>query len=480
MGIGSLIKILAPLSLYGAGIICAILAFGGYVRWSLMLMIFLIPLRNIIERVQGLPLGNQFIDILLASIMIGWAVNCALSNRTFFQRSTVNALAVIVVFYTLISVVLGGIYLHGEIGFSIHDPRIQDWKNFCLLPLFFYATLNNISTKKEVWSILIVMCLAMLLMDYYTINQIHWYSSLESRYKITATFQFLGPNEVAAFFNEYTIILLAVFYSMKKNVFKWPLFCLIAVNTFCILFTYSRGAYAGFLVGLLILFAIKDRKMLIPIILIVGLWQTALPEKVVERIKETKTETGQLDESSQRRINIWEQALALFQTNPITGIGFGVFRYLGLDLGDTHNIYVKLLTEQGIVGLLIFLSIVFAFMREAFILYQKGEDDQEKGLGLGLLICMFVMLVNNFFGDRWSYMEANAYLWIFAGLVSRLNAFAREAKPVAQPVVSSAPVVVEPIIERLKKKIQIEGQTEKIKKKLRYYDLKEVKRKTWA
>lgn len=469
MGLGSLLKVFAPLSLYGSGLLCSLMALAGNVRWAMMLMVFLIPLRNIVERIQKFPLGNQFIDILLVSVILGWFVNAAFKHRTLIEKSAVNTFAVILIFYTLVSTLLGGVYLHGDFSLSLHDPRIKDWKNFCLLPIFFYAVFNNTTNKKDVWSLVIVMCLSMLLVDYYTINQIHWYSNLESRSKITGTFQFLGPNEVAAFFNEYTIILMAIFYCMKKSVVRWALLGLILIDIFCITFTYSRGAYAGFVVGLLILFALKDRKMLIPLILILCLWQTALPEKVVERIKETKTESGQLDESSQRRINIWEQALELFQTNPISGIGFGVFRYLGLDLGDTHNIYVKLLTEQGIIGLLIFLCIIFAFMREGYVLYQKGQSDEEKGFGLGFFICIFVMLINNFFGDRWTYMEANSYLWIFAALVARLNAIARNAPVHVKESAVKEPV--EPLQERLKRKIHLAPVTTKIRKKIRYYDL---------
>jgi O-antigen ligase len=195
------------------------------------------------------------------------------------------------------------------------------------------------------------------------------------------------------------------------------LLILIFANLYCIMFTYSRGAYAGLLVGMFVLFLVKDRKMLIPLILILLFWQNILPEKVIARIKETKTESVQLDESSQRRIDIWQASMNIFKKDPIEGIGFLVFRCLGFDLGDTHNIYVKLLTEQGIIGFVIFFILVFSFIREGFSLYQKGEDELGQGMGLGLLAGVLVLLVNNLFGDRWTYLEPNAYLWVFVGLV---------------------------------------------------------------
>jgi O-antigen ligase len=474
MGLGTIAKTIGPLGLYGSGIVCSLLAFTGNVRFAMLLMVFLLPLRNIIDRLQSLPLGNQFIDILLFGTIVGWFINSATKGRPLFEKSSINIIAGVLIIYTFISTMLGGAYLHGHMSFDLSDTRIQDWKNFALLPVLFYVSLNNTLQKKDVWLIVGTMCFALLLIDYYTINQIRWYSALESRAKINGTFRFLGPNEVAAFFNTSTLVLLGIFYSLKKNKYKWPLFGLILINIFCVTFTYSRAAYAGLMAGLFILFAFKDKKMLIGLLLVVCLWQTVLPEKVVERIKETK-KTGQLDESSQRRLDIWEQSLNLFASNPVTGIGFGVFRFLNLDLKDTHNIYVKLLTEQGAIGLLIFMIVIFCFIREGWKLYRKGETEEDRGLGIGFIACIAAVLVNNIFGDRWSYLEPNAYLWIFAGLVSRLNVIAREPRPVLGSEIIKEIPPVEPLHVRIKKKMENQGTpvplSQGIKKKVRYYDL---------
>jgi O-antigen ligase len=182
------------------------------------------------------------------------------------------------------------------------------------------------------------------------------------------------------------------------------------------------------------------------------LWQNVLPQNVIDRIKETKTQSGQLDVSSQGRIDIWQQAFSYIKSNPIVGIGFGSFRHLGLDLGDTHNIYVKIMTEQGFIGIMIFLITIFLFMREGWQLYQKGDDDFSKSLGLGFFCCVFVMMVNNCFGDRWSYLEPNSYLWIFAALVARMNIISKDVKESIQVDVQAGPI--------------------KHKKKIRYYDPK--------
>lgn len=215
---------------------------------------------------------------------------------------------------------------------------------------------------------------------------------------------------------------------------------MIMILVYCIIFLYSRGAYLGLCVGLFILFAFKNRVLLVPFILVLALWQVVLPEKVIERIQGTTNEYGELDESSELRIVMWEKGIELFKSSPVVGIGYGVFRLMdfGTGLHDTHNIYVKILVEQGIIGFILFFVLVFAFMRQAYELYQKGFDDMSKGLGLGLCVSMVTLVINNFFGDRWGYFELSAYTWVFAGLVTRLCQLADEAP--AEDVKQTVPV----------------------------------------
>lgn len=457
MGIGIFLKSILPISLYVFGIWALAISFTGKTKWALYLGIFLIPLRNVIEKIQTLPLGNQFIDILLLGVLLGLFMNSK-NNKESSTKSPINTISLTTIVYMILSLIWGGMYLYGGFSFDIHDSRVQDCKNFILMPVIYFMVFRSLQSKKDIWSLFYVLCFSIFIADYYTINQIREHSSLISREQIKGTFQFLGPNEVAAFFNQYTVILLGALYGFKKSKLKTFLFILVIINIYSILFLYSRGAYAGLIAGLIIIFAFKDKKLLLPLILILCLWNVILPQKVVERILETKTETGELDASSQRRIDIWEQALKLFASNPVAGIGFGSFRHLGLDLGDTHNIYVKILTEQGLFGITIFLATLFFFIREGYILYQKGDDDMSKALGLGFFCSIFTLMVNNFFGDRWSYLEPNTYIWVFAGMVTKLNSLAQTPEKASlNRYMSNNP--------------SSKSLPQKGKKKLRYYDI---------
>lgn len=417
------------LSLYGfyiAGALFIIMALLGKIKLPFFLTVMLLPLRNVVERLHPLPLGKDFIDILLVSMLIGWIFRSIAEKDKFWERSPLNGLLIIMVLYTFFSVIHGFAYLRYESNFNITDTRFQDWKNFCILPFLFFLTFNNAKDKKWILNTVVVMCFAIVLMDSYLIQQLLWYSSIESRTKVTGTFVFLGPNEIAAFYNMYTVILTGIFLFTKRKLLKLFLLGIICVNIFCILFLFSRGAYIGLVVGFLFLFLFRARLLLIPLLLAVIYWQVALPQKVQERIKMTTDEYGQLDKSNTGRLVVWQQSLELFNKSPVIGVGYGVFQYLGFNLKDTHNIYLKILAEQGLVGLFIFLLLLFILFFQGLKLLKNSDDDFAKGLGLGFSACILVLMINNLFGDRWTYIEMISYLWIFAGLVARLNISAME------------------------------------------------------
>lgn len=419
VGLGSLV-------FYVLGVICFFLAISGRVKWALCLVIFLAPLRNIIEKIHQFPFGRDFLDILVMAMLVGWVLGAFAGHRKVFDKSLINPAAILLIIYSFLSLWRGYAYLQYYDFFNPLDPRVQDWKNFSMLPILFFLTLNNIHDKKWIERIVMIMCLSIVFVNLYTVRQVMDFSGLVSREKINATFVYLGPNEVAAFYNQISVILLSLYFAMKKGIKKIFLIVLICINVYCVTFLFSRGAYIGLVVGLFILFAMKRPLLLIPLLGILICWQTVLPQEVKERIEMTTNEYGQLDVSAENRILVWQQSMELFKTDPILGVGFGGFRYLGFALKDTHNIYLKILAEQGIIGFFVFIALIFSFFCEGWKLFRRGDDDLARALGLGFSIGVLVLLVNNMFGDRWSYFQLSAFLWVFAGLVARLNAGTQE------------------------------------------------------
>src|SRR6202012_3118672 len=102
-------------------------------------------------------------------------------------------------------------------------------------------------------------------------------------------------------------------------------------------------------------------------------------------------------------------------------------------LKATHNWYVKVLVETGIIGFMIVLLLLQQSIAAAFRLFRRGEDPLYRGLGFGLLLALVASLVANCFGDRWTYIEITGLLWVLLSAAIRANQLkSKEMAPVPQ------------------------------------------------
>lgn len=137
--------------------------------------------------------------------------------------------------------------------------------------------------------------------------------------------------------------------------------------------------------------------MLIPLIVILVIWKSVLPTSVIERIEGTFVDQGNLEQvagadvvsvggtelTTTGRKQLWDQAMEYFKKNPITGIGFRTFANLtGM---DTHNVYIKFMAEQGIIGLIINLWLYYLALRSGWRLYRMANEQLLKAFGFAFL-----------------------------------------------------------------------------------------------
>ena len=218
-GIISLLKQIAPFSVYLLFIGLSIMAITGRPRWALLLTTALLPLRNVADKLDQYPLGKDVIDILMICMILGWVFSSLTQRHRFFERSPFNGVIVALVLYSYLSFLNGYSYLDYFTPFDFSDSRLQYLKNFCLLPILYFITLNTIKDKKWIRRVIMVICATMILMNYYMVSQLSWFASVESRAKMHGTFVFLGPNEVAAFYNQYTLIILGIYFLISQYFF---------------------------------------------------------------------------------------------------------------------------------------------------------------------------------------------------------------------------------------------------------------------
>jgi O-antigen ligase len=96
---------------------------------------------------------------------------------------------------------------------------------------------------------------------------------------------------------------------------------------------------------------------------------------------------------------------------------------------DTHNFFLKVLVETGILGLIVFLWLLIKTFWTGFRLSRRAKDPFRASLGLGLACWVVCAIVANFFGDRWTYLQVGGYMWVVAGLVAHALVLERGPAP---------------------------------------------------
>ena len=175
---------------------------------------------------------------------------------------------------------------------------------------------------------------------------------------------------------------------LKRKKAKLLCYALVATTIFATMYTFSRASYIAIVAGALLLGILKDRKLIVVVAIFLFTWQAIVPVAVTERVMMTKNSNGQLEASAQERVDLWENAKKTFYSEPIFGTGYATFQYGQHidDLKDTHNWYVKVLVETGIVGGIIALVLLQQMLALAYRLFRRAKDPLYQGLGLGLFL----------------------------------------------------------------------------------------------
>lgn len=415
-----------PLVLYVLGFMVVLLALVYDVKVAIFFFIPLIPLYTVLVKMHQYPMGKDFIDILFLAMLMGWTI-----KGGGFEKNRTTWAIVLFVVITYLGLWRGSFYLGQSAPISFHNPRFQDWKNYMLMPLLYLIVLNNIRDRKHMKWLIILMCLTMLFMDqrFYHEFSPRSHSHFRSDVRSSGTFGYLGANHFGAFMVQYSAILLGLFFLDKDKRTRFLFPAVIAFNTYSIVFSYSRGAYAAFLAVIGFFGVTRKRSLLALMTALLIFWQVVLPVSVVERINMTQSEEGELDSSAESRLVLWQHGIDLFQENPLFGVGYRVYQFTTQGhLRDPHNMYVGFLAEFGLIGLSLFLFLFYLAFRSGWRLYRSASDGFLKGLGLGFAACVIGCMVANAFGDRWSFLMLGGFYWVFWGMVDRGRVIAAQER----------------------------------------------------
>lgn len=186
--------------------------------------------------------------------------------------------------------------------------------------------------------------------------------------RMTISNSFGNPN----FFSNYLLIpyVLSMHYfitALQGKKIKNVLFNFVTmlISIILILITSSRGSILALILTstIYLLWYLRKNKfklhyilLILAIILLVGSLMLTYLDSVINTFF-SRISYNDLMEGSGRNV-IFSEAIETFIDNPFWGVGLGNFKNISQSGTRTHNLYLELLTETGLIGFLIFFIII--------------------------------------------------------------------------------------------------------------------------
>jgi O-antigen ligase len=399
------------LALYLSGIAALLLSIFWRPIAGIYYLVPLIPLQTTRYRMIEYPLGATVISLILLAVALGLLRR----RQRMLPRTPWSVVLSVYVIYLFGSLFLDLTFL---------QARLKEWWDYMTMPLLFFLVAATVKDAREMRIILLLMCLATFVMDksFWDAIKDRDYSTFSRDLQENGAMGYAGVQGIGAFNAQYTWFLVVLAGAQPSRWLRLALLGLALFTANCVVYSFSRGAYVALLAGWVFIGVIKQRKLLLLLAVFLTTWVSVVPNAVRERVLMTYDPQQQaLDNSAAIRLDVWTDAIDLFQANPLLGTGFHTYAYMNRvgNYEDTHNIYLKALVETGLIGLLLFLWLLTKTYRVGYRLFRQAQEPLFSGLGLGLAVWIVCTAASNLFGDRWTYFQVNGYLWVVAGLVAR-------------------------------------------------------------
>ncbi len=196
------------------------------------------------------------------------------------------------------------------------------------------------------------------------------------------------------------------------------LFASVAAMFLCLVLTFSRGAFLGFGVSLVVISFFKYRRLL-PILAVGAIlfWFIPITQEYIAHLLDA---FAGADRATQMRIGEYQDAFTLISRYPIFGVGF-----LGSPDLDTYigvsSVYLLMAEQMGLVGVATFLVTMGIFFYRSLLAWLDGLKDDARlsplllGVCAALIGAMTAGVVDHYFFNL-DFPHSVTLFWIFVGL----------------------------------------------------------------
>ena len=193
----------------------------------------------------------------------------------------------------------------------------------------------------------------------------------------------------------------------QKKYMLWTLFLLMIVSIF---FTGKRTlSILSVVIPAMVYFLSQGSELKRFLLLIIGfifvifLYNFLLPVLmnsshlfVMGRITETISEAQSGRDITTGRILLWDMAIKAWLDNPLLGVGVGNYREYTGAFTSTHNVYLQVLCEQGILGFIPYVVALFTLLIKTIRLVGRTNNTELKSYLQMSLAFQLVYILDGF------------------------------------------------------------------------------------
>lgn len=363
---------------------------------------------------QGEGMTIRLDDLLLVLISFSWLAKSSLYKELgLFPKTPLNRGITGYVMICLFSTVLGGLF--GKISLGGYMFVLKYFEYF----MVFFMAVNFIETRKQAKTFLILLLVTCAIVSFFALSQ------LPLGGRVSTPFE--GKEGEPGTLGGYLLLLMSVciglvLTSESKRV-KIPLAGLIMISFVVLMATQSRATWMGLpFVYICFIIMSKKRLMLLGVLsLVIIISPFVMPEEYKERYSGTfKREEGfkatvggkalALDSSATERVQSWQGVLKDYKNHPV--FGYGINGYWFID-----GQYFRTLVELGIVGMSIFIFMLYQIGKFLLAAHRIASDNLTKGLTMGLFAGFIGLLVHCVGSNTFIVVRIMEPFWFLMGIV---------------------------------------------------------------
>lgn len=354
-------------------------------------------------------------DLLLFVIVLTWLARAAIYKELAVFRLTplhtpIALFMAVSLLATLVGMVRGNVSAASGFFFNL---KILEYF------IIFFMVVNYVKEEREIKTFVILILLVALFVNLYALYQV------PSGERVSAPFERYGePNTLGGYLVVIISLSLALFllrsFGQRTNV----LIPLLVLSGASVMFTQSRGSWLGLICMSAPFMLLSPKRFFFivgAIFLLVALPYIA-PESTKERFVGTfradpgfdRTERFMgrgLDPSSSERLTSYKKGFGKWKNRPI--LGYGV-----TGAGFIDGQFIRVLVETGIVGLALFLFLLWRMALFLWNTYWSVDDPFFKALYLGMLGALAGLIGHSISASSFIIVRIMEPFWFLMGLAT--------------------------------------------------------------